>query len=95
MVIVARLKVKSGTEAEMERAFREMMPKVEQEEGTLAMLFIAPKTIQQFFWSMRSTRIRQPSTTTAQPPISRNSLEPSERFWMGNLQWRYMTRSRR
>jgi quinol monooxygenase YgiN len=35
MVIVAKIKAKSGEEAKMEEALRGMVAKVEQEEGTL------------------------------------------------------------
>ena len=33
--IVAKLKAKSGEEAKMEKALRDVLPKVQQEEGTL------------------------------------------------------------
>ena len=36
MVIIAKLKAQSGKEGEMETALRDMIPKVEQEEGTIA-----------------------------------------------------------
>jgi len=36
MIVVAKLKACSGKELEMENALREMISKVEQEEGTLA-----------------------------------------------------------
>ncbi|MFH1241816.1 MAG: putative quinol monooxygenase [Pseudomonadota bacterium] len=36
MIVVASLKAKSGKEGEMEKALREMVSKVEKEEGTLA-----------------------------------------------------------
>lgn len=36
MIVVARLKAKSSKEEEMEKALREMVSKVEEEEGTLA-----------------------------------------------------------
>ena len=35
MILVARLKAKNGKEEEMETALREMVSKVEKEEGTL------------------------------------------------------------
>ena len=35
MIVVARLKAKNGKEEEMETALREMVSKVEKEEGTL------------------------------------------------------------
>ena len=35
MVIVAKLKAQSGKEAEMEDALKSMIPKVQQEDGTL------------------------------------------------------------
>ena len=36
MVVVAKLKAKKGEEAKMEEALRDMVLKVQQEEGTLA-----------------------------------------------------------
>ena len=36
MIVVAKIKAKSGQEAEMERALSEMVAKVQQEAGTLA-----------------------------------------------------------
>ena len=39
MVVVVALKVKSGKEKEFENAMREMIAKVEPEEGTLAYIF--------------------------------------------------------
>ncbi|NQU12739.1 MAG: antibiotic biosynthesis monooxygenase [Desulfobacteraceae bacterium] len=36
MIVVAKLKAKSGKAEEMEKTLREMVSKVEQEEGTLA-----------------------------------------------------------
>ena len=36
MIVVASLKAKSGKEGEMEKALRELVSKVEKEEGTLA-----------------------------------------------------------
>jgi len=35
MIVVAKIKAKSGEEDKMEKAFLDIMPKVEQEEGTL------------------------------------------------------------
>ncbi len=35
MIVIARLKIQSGKEAEFEKAVNEIMPKVAQEEGTL------------------------------------------------------------
>jgi len=35
MIVVAKIKAKSGEEEKMEKAFLDIMPKVEQEEGTL------------------------------------------------------------
>lgn len=36
MIVVAKLKAKSGEEYKVEKALAEIIPKVEQEEGTLA-----------------------------------------------------------
>ena len=35
MIIIAKLKAQAGKEAEMEKVFREVLPKVKTEEGTL------------------------------------------------------------
>ena len=35
MIVVAKIKAKSGEEEKMEKAFLDIIPKVEQEEGTL------------------------------------------------------------
>ena len=35
MIVVAKLKAKSGSEDQMEQAIREILPEVEKEEGTL------------------------------------------------------------
>ncbi|MDY6833327.1 MAG: putative quinol monooxygenase [Chloroflexota bacterium] len=39
MIVFAKLKVKSGKESEMEQAGRDMVAKVQDEEGTLAYSF--------------------------------------------------------
>lgn len=36
MIVVARLKAKSGEEEKVEKALRELLPKVREEEGTLS-----------------------------------------------------------
>jgi quinol monooxygenase YgiN len=51
LVVVAVMKAKAGKEEEMEKAIRDIMPKVEAEEGTLAyVLHRAKKEPQKFLF---------------------------------------------